>query len=110
MRKQRIKETNYFITETGIIINEKTRSILKPNNNGKGYHKVQIYIDGKRRPFYIHRLVADHFIKKPRKRYCDQVNHKDGDKSNNHYLNLEWVTNSENQKHKHKLIKNGREH
>lgn len=110
MRKQRIKETNYFITETGLVINEKTGSALKPNNNGKGYNKIQLYIDGKRRSFYIHRFVADHFIKKPRKRYCDQVNHKDGDKANNHYSNLEWVTNSENQKHKHKLNKNGKKH
>lgn len=45
----------------------------------------------------IHRLVAKYF--------CDGyaeglvVNHKDGNKTNNHYTNLEWVTQSENVKH-----------
>jgi len=48
----------------------------------------------------IHRLVAIHFIINidPVNRTC--INHKDMNKQNNHYLNLEWVSYSENQKHK----------
>ncbi len=48
----------------------------------------------------VHRLVAAAFC--PRQR-PDQtvVNHKDGNKLNNHYSNLEWVTHSENMKHAH---------
>lgn len=47
---------------------------------------------------YIHRLVAlshvdGHFL-------FAEVNHKDADKSNNHYSNLEWCTTQENHDHK----------
>lgn len=76
--------------------------MLKPFDNGKGYKKINLMIDGKRKSMYVHRLVAEIYVNKPRKRYCDQVNHIDGDKSNNHYTNLEWLTNQENQIHAHK--------
>ena len=100
---QHYLDSNCAICKTGQVLNTKTGNFLTPFDNGKGYKKVILNINGKRKSKYVHRLVAETYIRKPRKRYCDQVNHKDGNKSNNHYTNLEWVTNGENQKHKYKM-------
>lgn len=67
------------------------------NNNSKKYWRVGIQINNKRKSFAIHRLVATAFIPNPNN--LPQINHKDGNKDNNHVSNLEWCTNSYNQKH-----------
>ena len=103
MKVKRYQDTKYLIYNDSRVQNEETGTFLKSFDNGKGYQKVILHIDGKRRSRYVHRLVAEQFIRKPRKRYCDQVNHIDGDKTNNHHTNLEWVTNGENQKHAYKI-------
>ncbi|TWO34754.1 HNH endonuclease [Seonamhaeicola sediminis] len=46
---------------------------------------------------YIHRVVAELFIENPEKKRF--VIHKDFDKSNNHYANLNWATQKELVKH-----------
>ena len=63
---------------------------------GKRYSRVMLL--GKQQ--YIHRLVAEHFIDNQNNK--PQVNHIDGDGTNNILTNLEWVTNSENQIHRFK--------
>jgi hypothetical protein len=49
-------------------------------------------------------MVAETFLEKPENK--NEVNHKDGNKSNNNVSNLEWVTSSENKIHSFKVLKN----
>jgi hypothetical protein len=53
---------------------------------------------GRRQVLYIHRLVAEAFLENP-KDDSKYVNHKDGKKANNHFLNLEWCTMQHNTQH-----------
>lgn len=61
------------------------------------YYHVTLFLNGKRKIYLVHRLVAQAFIPNPKN--LPQVNHKDGNKTNNNAKNLEWVTCSENIKH-----------
>lgn len=63
----------------------------------KGYLRVQICKDGRRQTVKVHREVAKAFIPNPENKA--EVNHKDGNKENNHVSNLEWATPRENTTH-----------
>lgn len=71
-------------------------AIMKPAVSG-GYCKTMCVKDGKNTPVKIHRLVAMTFI--PNSENKPEVNHKDGDKTNNRIENLEWCTRRENFDH-----------
>ena len=76
--------------------------ILKTQKDKKGYHRLRMTINRRRYSFKVHRLVAQAFVPNPNNN--PQVNHKDGNKSNNSASNLEWVSNKENVHH---AIENG---
>lgn len=92
-----IRPNHYEISNYGSIRIRSSGNIMKPFLTGPYYRAGLTLYNGKRKNFSIHRLVAITF--------CDNiydkklVNHIDGDKHNNYYANLEWVTNSENVKH-----------
>lgn len=91
------KISNYGRVKS-FIANNGNRTIIKtPGRTKTGYLFTPLYSNSKFEQFYIHRLVASHFIENIEGKR--EVNHKDGDKSNNHIDNLEWVTSSENKKH-----------
>ena len=71
--------------------------ILKLVFDGKGYAYVGIHKNGKQKKVHVHALVAKAFIPNPEGK--TQINHIDGDKSNNRVENLEWVSPSENIQH-----------
>jgi len=56
---------------------------------------------------FVHRMVATAFVHNPDPETFTVVDHIDGDKLNNHYTNLEWVTQSENMRrfHEHRRAK-----
>jgi len=66
-----------------------------------GYLKVGLKKDGIAKQFSIHRLVAIAFISNEEAK--PHVNHKNGVKSDNRVINLEWATSSENNSHAFKL-------
>jgi FixJ family two-component response regulator len=72
-------------------------TILKPRINYRGYEQVSLSYHGNVKTKTVHRIVAMTFLAKPESR-CD-VNHKDGNKLNNHISNLEFISHSENVKH-----------
>lgn len=77
--------------------------MLKPYLNNKGYWAVSLTENHKSKLKFVHRLIAEAFI-----RYIDNkpfVNHKDGVKTNNNIKNLEWCTQKENVEH---AIKSGK--
>lgn len=103
--KDIIETSNYAVSSLGRIKNTKTNRLLNPKELGNGYKQVSLKMNdtGKFKKEYIHRLVAKYFIENPDNK--KEVNHKDGNKSNNNMDNLEWVTPSENQKHKYDVLK-----
>lgn len=73
---------------------------ISPKLNSSGYLQVALFKNGTRTMKYIHRLVAYEFILWPDDVCIGvDVNHKDGNKRNNHYKNLEWVSKKQNHEH-----------
>ena len=71
--------------------------VLKPHYLPNGYLSVGLWKDGKKKDFYIHRLVASAFI--PNDSDLPEVNHLDENKHNNYVQNLEWCTRIQNANH-----------
>lgn len=69
--------------------------ILKPSKGSHGYLAVcLVSLCGEKKTNSIHRLVAEAFIPNPDK--LEYVNHKNENKTDNNYNNLEWCTNQYN--------------
>lgn len=93
----------YEVSEAGVVINTRTNKVVKPDINSAGYLRVTMSVDNSKKRMTVHRIVALTYL-------GDSdlvVNHKDGNKLNNHFSNLEWVSQSDNRKHafRHKLCR-----
>lgn len=96
---------NYQVSDTGIIINKKTKRKLRQYDK-KGYLNVSLFKNGKKKNKLVHRLVAETFIENINK--YSQVNHKNENTYDNYVDNLEWCTakyNSNYGTHKDKIKK-----
>ncbi len=95
------KFANYFVTETGLVLCQKTDDrfrVLCSSHNGDGYQTVYLSYPGIQQPAKIHRLVALAFCQFHSETRT-WVNHLDHDRGNNHWSNLEWSTPKGNRNH-----------
>lgn len=91
---------DYRISDRGRVISLKgdIPRFLNPATDTHGYLKVSLSENSKcDHNCRIHKLVAAAFIPNPENK--PEINHIDGNKTNNHVSNLEWVTRSENSRH-----------
>lgn len=89
---------NYYISKCGKILSTKFKKpYIRKLQNRLGYKSIRLYKNKKSKYYQVHRFVAKTFISNPENK--PQINHKNSIRSDNRIGNLEWVTNSENQKH-----------
>lgn len=78
----------YKVSNLGNVKNCLSGRILKLCNDKDGYKILNLYKNGVRKTYRVHRLVSKAFLTNPNN--LQQVNHKDEDKTNNRVDNLEW--------------------
>mgnify|MGYP003633383959 CR=1 FL=1 len=89
----------YKVTTDGKVFSVRRGRFLKASKSTR-YHLVCLCVKGLAKGFLVHRLVAIAYIANPSNK--KEINHIDGDRSNNDVSNLEWCTRSENMIHAHK--------
>lgn len=96
---------DYIINEYGTIYKihgKRKYIIMKPKKDKDGY--LYIGLRNSKGRFFrrVHQLVAKAFINNPNK--YEVVNHMDGNKTNNHFTNLEWCTVAYNNKYSYEYL------
>ena len=100
----------YQVSNLGNIKSLRRNKLIKYSKDNKGYLRTSLAKNGINRTVKVHRIVAQAFINNDENK--PQVNHKNGNKTDNNVENLEWVSNQENQNHSWNtgLRKKGKEH
>jgi hypothetical protein len=92
---------NYVVSNMGNIKNTKTNKQITINydrlKKDNKRARPGLSHNGKLKQYYLHRIVAEHFIDNPGN--FPEVNHIDGDYYNNKAVNLEWISKLDNMKH-----------
>lgn len=83
-----IVNSTYKITKEGEFFNVSSGKQLKVSVDGAGYGVIHLGKDIKL--IKIHRVIAEYFVENPHGHFL--VRHKDGDRSNNSFSNLEWFS------------------
>ena len=94
-----INYPNYIVSNYGRVMNITTKHLLTScKDNAGGYLYINVWNKGNHKRYRIHQLVYTHFYNDfDLKGYV--INHKDGNKQNNHKNNLEKITYKENNFH-----------
>lgn len=95
-------EGRYMVSNDGYVFSVGKGVLLKGNQKKTGYLEVTLAKNNRLTYKLLHRLVAEAFIPNPENK--PQVNHKNGDKADNRASNLEWVTESENHRHRYEVL------
>ena len=115
MRRHRYKEkdveifltirnfSDYKISNWGRLYNKKTNRYLSGRPNTNGYYQVRLSNKDGYKDVLIHRLVGEYFV--PNLVFGTQINHKDQNKSNNRWSNLEWCDPKDNINHGTRTIR-----
>lgn len=92
---RQFRDTIYSVTQCGKVFNTKTKRWLKSFVGTDGY----LYLNLNYKRYSVHRIVAEVYAGDVSENLKLEVNHIDGNKFNNSYLNLEWGDRSHNVKH-----------
>lgn len=98
-------EDFYKVSNTGKVFSKRQNKIMKPQPNSNGYLRIYLSDENGKKYFFIHRLVALHFVLNPDIDTNNVVNHLDSNYLNNNADNLEWTTMKGNSQH---ALKSGR--
>jgi len=99
---------DYYINNKGDIWSKLSNKLLKSYVNESGYLVATLYkrTTKKNHKKRVHILVAEGFVNNPNPELYNIVNHKDGNRENTLYTNLEWTNRSGNTKHAHQNPEN----
>lgn len=91
-------EGTYQITSLGRVYSIRRHMFLAGCRNSSGYLQIDAWKDGRKKTFYIHRLVGEHFLEKPSVDDGEElfIDHRDKLKTNNAVWNLRWCSSRQN--------------
>lgn len=88
-------------TDDGQVYSLLTHKIMRPSISNNGYLRLMLRVNGESVSKLSHRLIASAYLGESEA----DVNHKDGDKTNNIPSNLEYLSNSDNQYHCSRVLR-----
>lgn len=95
-------ESHYEISNLGNIRRKRSKR-QRMINYAQIYPTITLSANGVKKTYRVHRIVAKAFL--PAIHGKSHVNHKNGDKTDNRAINLEWVTQAENNLHAYRELK-----